>query len=57
MFDGILFQTRRPLYLKDCLVIYFTRGSPIFFVFLDASKAFDRVNHCLIFQIVRNVSM
>ena len=45
--------------LKQANSYYITRGSPIFCVFLNASKAFDRVNHYLLFQklIVRNVSM
>ena len=29
---------------KQVITYYITRGSPIFCVFLDASKAFDRVN-------------
>ena len=45
--------------LKQAISYYITRDSPIFYVFRDASKAFDRVNHYLLFQklIVRNVLM
>ena len=45
--------------LKQGISYYVTRGSPIFCVFLDASKTFDRVNHYLLFQklIVRSVPM
>ena len=44
---------------KQFLIIYITRDNPIFCVFLDASKALDRVNYYLLFQklIVRNVPM
>ena len=45
--------------LKQAISYYITRGSPIFCVFLEASKTFDRVNHYFLFQklIVRNVPM
>ena len=45
--------------LKQAISYYITRGGPIFCVFLNALKAFDRVNHYLLFQklIVRNVPM
>ena len=29
---------------------YTARGSPVFACFLDVAKAFDRVNHCLLFN-------
>ena len=35
---------------KQAISYYITRGSPIFSVFLDAAKVFDRVNHYLLFQ-------
>ena len=45
--------------LKQAISCCITRDSPIFCVFLNASKSFDRVNHYLLFQklIVRNVPM
>ena len=36
--------------LKQIISSYLQRGSPIFSVFLDASKAFDRVSHELLFK-------
>ena len=41
--------------LKQAISYYITCGSPIFCVFLDGSKAFDQVNHYLLFQ--HNVPM
>ena len=45
--------------LKQAISYYIIRGSPIFCAFLDASKAFHRVIHYLLFKklIVRNVLM
>ena len=31
---------------------YITKSSPVFICFLDASKAYDRVNHCTLFRIL-----
>ena len=36
--------------LKQTISSYLQQGSPIFLVFLDASKAFDRVSHELLFK-------
>ena len=36
--------------LKQIISSYLQQGSPIFSVFLDASKAFDRVSHELLFE-------
>ena len=36
--------------LKEVVQYYTVRGSPVFACFLDATKAFDRVNHCLLFN-------
>ena len=43
--------------LKEIISYFKHRGSPVFACFLDASKAFDRVNHYTLFkkQIDRNV--
>ena len=36
--------------LKQIILSYLQQGSPIFSVFLDASKAFDQVSHELLFK-------
>ena len=36
--------------LKEVVQYYTARGSPVFACFLDATKAFDRVNHWLLFK-------
>ena len=38
------------LLLKELIRYYRSKGSPVFTCFLDASKAFDRVNHSILFQ-------
>ena len=45
--------------LKQTISYYVQNGSPVFSVFLDASKAFDRVNHNILYKklILRNVPM
>ena len=40
----------RIFLLKQIISSYLQQGSPIFSVFLDASKAFDRVSHELLFK-------
>ena len=36
--------------LKEVIQFYKTRKTPMFLCFMDASKAFDRVNHWTLFQ-------
>ncbi len=36
--------------LKQVISYYSTHSSPLFVCFLDASKAFDRVNHWILFK-------
>jgi len=39
------------LILKDLLSFYHDRGSTMYVAFLDASKAFDRVNYATLFKL------
>ena len=43
--------------LKQVIEYYTSRSSPVYICFLDASKAFDRINHWTLFEklIKRNV--
>ena len=36
--------------LKELIRYYTNHGSPMFITFMDASKAFDRINHKLLFD-------
>ena len=36
--------------LKETIAYYTHNGSPVYSVFLDATKAFDRVNYCKLFD-------
>ena len=38
---------------KESVKIYLNSGSPVFACFLDATKAFDRVNHTKLFNILK----
>jgi len=38
--------------LKETVAYYLNKGSPVFCTFLDASKAFDRVNYCKLFRLL-----
>jgi len=38
--------------LKETVAYYLNEGSPAVCTFLDASKAFDRVNYCKLFRLV-----
>ena len=40
--------------LKQAISQYNTHGSPVFVAFLDASKAFDKVNHHILFKNLLN---
>ena len=45
--------------LKQVIEYYMLQGSPVYVCFLDASKAFDRINHWTLFSklIDRNVNL
>ena len=36
--------------LKQLISSYHKQSSPVYYAFLDASKAFDRVNHYMLFK-------
>ena len=36
--------------LKQCIEYYRSLSSPVYICYLDASKAFDRINHCRLFM-------
>jgi len=38
--------------LKETVAYYLNKRSPVFCTFLDASKAFDRVNYCKSFRLL-----
>ena len=44
-------ECQKALFTLDSVVNYYTsRGSPVFVASLDATKAFDRVNHKALFH-------
>ena len=38
--------------LKDTIEYYINNGSPVYCSFLDASKAFDRIEYCKLFRML-----
>ena len=43
--------------LKDTLAYYVKNQTTVFCTFLDASKAFDRINYCKLFRLLINRGM
>ena len=49
---------QKALLSVECIVNYFTsRGSPVYMAALDASKAFDKVNHYSLFISIMNIKI
>ena len=44
--------------MEEVIEFYYSNGSPVFLVALDASRAFDKVEYCKLFQLLidRNMS-